>query len=378
MPKLPEIKLHHLKHRGRWQIRLDFPYNEELIAIARRRGCKWSATHRSWYIENSKENLDNLFKAFKGKAYLNIEPLRKKRVALTDDAKQNKSKQAERSIKKELPEAYIQKLEGRRYSSSTRKSYSGHFRGFINFYPDKKPEDISEEEIKAYLLHLVNKKKISISTQNSVINSIKFFYEQVLGQNRKKYWIDRPRKEKKLPLIIGKDDVKRMIASTENLKHRCIIALLYSSGLRRSEVINLRKQDIDLERMQIFVRGGKGKKDRVTLLGQEMCALLKEYYKEFKPNYWVFEGPNRSKYSAESVRMVVKQAGEKAKISQPVTPHMLRHSFATHLMEEGTDTRYIQKLLGHSKLETTAIYTHVSNYSLAKVKSPLDTLFDDK
>jgi len=196
----------------------------------------------------------------------------------------------------------------------------------------------------------------------------------VLGLEKKKYWLDRPRKENKLPRVLSEEDVIRVIAAANNVKHQCMIAMLYSAGLRRSELINLRLQDVDMNRKQVWVRGGKGKKDRVTLLSAHLIVALNHYLDKYKPNYWLFEGLRRKQYSANSLGAVVKQSAARAGLNR-VTPHMLRHSFATHLMDHGTDTRVIQSLLGHQSIETTQIYTHVTTRNLQKIVNPLDQIF---
>lgn len=289
-----------------------------------------------------------------------------------------KRKKPEPDLKsKEREEAYIKKLEVRRYSKSTKKNYLSQFRKFERYFHDRQIEQLTKDEIRDYLLHLIHKNSISQSTQNQVINAIKFYFEQVMGQERETYWIERPRKEKKLPNVISEESVLKMLSTIDNLKHLCVVALLYSSGLRRGEVIRIRKGDIDLDRRQIRVRGAKGKKDRVTLLSKQMVGLLMQYVEEYKPQYWLFEGAIRGKYSPTSVANIVKKAAEKAGIAQRVTPHTLRHSFATHLLEHGTDTRYIQELLGHYSLQTTSIYTHVATKNFEKIESPLDRIMKD-
>lgn len=372
------ITVKRLVHRGEKCLALFFPKDDELQSLVRTiPSARWTMTHKCWLINDNKAGFDALFSAFKGTAWVDITELRKtetpKAVALA--AKPGVASQKITRKKGVIPEAYATRLKTMRYSESTQKSYLSLFADFCGSF-DKSPEDITEEEIRNYLLRKVDKEKISYSLQNQIINAIKFYYEKVLGLQKKEYWIDRPRKENKLPKVISEQDVLRLIAASGNLKHKCIIALLYSTGLRRSELLNLRLQDIDLDRNQVFVRGGKGKKDRTTLLGLSMKSALVQYVQEFKPNYWVFEGPDRSQYSGTSIRQVIRNAQQKAGIKKAVTPHILRHSFATHLMEHGTDTRFIQKLLGHNSLETTAIYAHVSNKSLAKIKSPLDQIFE--
>jgi len=225
-------------------------------------------------------------------------------------------------------------------------------------------------------LHLIRNEKISYSQQNQRINAIKFYYEHVLGFRKENYLIDRPRKEFHLPKVISEKEIMAILKALSNLKHKTILATIYSAGLRRSELINLRKQDLLLDKNLLFIKGGKGNKDRVTILSKQLKGVLMKYIEEEKPNYWLFEGVNRKQYSATSIRNILNFAVRKANINKKVTPHMLRHSFATHLLEQGTDLRFIQELLGHSSSKTTEIYTHVSNRSLAKIQSPLDVIID--
>jgi site-specific recombinase XerD len=275
-------------------------------------------------------------------------------------------------MKQEILLQYKQKLIQRRYSVNTQKTYLSLFKKFLYRFNDKTINDISKAEIEGYIYSLIRTKNISFSTQNQIINAIKFYYERVLNRERLTYWIERPKKEFKLPTVISEQSILRMLTSTNNIKHRCIIALLYSSGIRRSELLNLKKGDIDYERMMITIRGGKGNRDRVSLLSQTFMQSLIEYLQIYNPKYWFFESPTKKKYSSTSVLNIVKKAARKAGLAQKVTPHTLRHSFATHLLEHGTDIRYVQDLLGHSSIKTTQIYTHISDTSLRKIISPLD------
>ncbi|HKI79736.1 MAG TPA: tyrosine-type recombinase/integrase [Ignavibacteriaceae bacterium] len=176
--------------------------------------------------------------------------------------------------------------------------------------------------------------------------------------------------------ILGKNEVKRILNSSNNVKHKCILMLIYSAGLRRSELIGLKISDIDSERMVINICGAKGKKDRISLLSKNTLMLLRDYYKEYKPQTFLFEGQNGRKYSATSVANILKRAAKKAGIQKKVTPHMLRHSFATHLLEQGTDLRYIQELLGHNSSKTTEIYTHISKKAIDNIQNPIDEFFE--
>jgi integrase/recombinase XerD len=272
------------------------------------------------------------------------------------------------------PEKMIEKLKAVRYSEKTIEAYKGLFEEFINFYNTRKVDEITEAEIIAYMRYLVQERGISASYQNQSINAIKFYYEKVLGGSRKFYQLERPQKEDKLPTVLSVEEIQKMIGSISNLKHKTMTMLCYSAGLRLSEIINLKIKDIDSERMQIAVRGGKGKKDRYTLLSEKLLPLLRKYFLEFKPAEYLFEGINGGQYAERSFQNVVKEAAFKAQIKKTVTVHTLRHSFATHLMENGTDLRYIQVLLGHSSSKTTEIYTHMTSKAMSGIKSPLDNL----
>jgi integrase/recombinase XerD len=188
------------------------------------------------------------------------------------------------------------------------------------------------------------------------------------------YSIDRPIKERQLPKTLSKEQVLRIIDCTSNIKHKCILSLLYSAGLRRQELLNLKPTDIDSDRMTVRVNAGKGKKDRITLLSSRCLTDLRTYHREYKPIYYLFEGMPGKQYSATSVANILRRSAVTASVHCKVTPHMLRHSFATHLLEAGTDIRYIQTLLGHNSLKTTEIYTQVSLYHLSDIKSPLDSV----
>ena len=222
--------------------------------------------------------------------------------------------------------------------------------------------------------HLVVDKKVASSTQNQAINAIKFYYEQLKGETRKRYSLERPLKEKKLPEVLSEEEVAAILRSSENIKHKTMLYLIYSAGLRRSELINLTPQDIDSKRNVIVVRGGKGKKDRQTLLSKTVLVMLREYFKAYRPQKWLFEGERGKLYSESSLQKVFMAALAKSGVKKKATLHTLRHSFATHLLEHGTDLRYIQALLGHNSSRTTEIYTHVTRKGFDKIKSPLDNL----
>ncbi|MGC3977815.1 MAG: tyrosine-type recombinase/integrase [Paludibacteraceae bacterium] len=269
---------------------------------------------------------------------------------------------------------YSEKLKELRYSKNTLGTYTDLFREFINYYSDVELQDITEEMIVGFLRYLVNERCVSSSYQNQSINAIKFYYEKVRGNHRKVYLIERPREEKFLPEVLSLQEVEKIITATENLKHKAVLMTIYSAGLRIGEVVNLKLKDIDSNRMQIRIEQAKGKKDRYTLLSVKTLEILRKYFIEYKPKTWIFEGEKGQPYSTKSVQTILKKSVESVGIKKHVTVHTLRHSFATHLLEAGTDLRYIQSLLGHSSSKTTEIYTHITTKGFDQIKSPLDKL----
>ena len=225
----------------------------------------------------------------------------------------------------------------------------------LYYYPELDPKEISEKDIMQFLRYLVDERQISTSYQNQSINAIKFYYEQVLGGKRKFYFLDRPRKEKRLPVVLSEEEVVRIFAQVDNIKHKCLLMLIYSAGLRIGEALNITVADIDSACGQVSIRGAKGNKDRASLLSASLLPLLREYYRKYQPKKYLFEGMGEGKYSARSAQAVLKRAVKQAKVQKNVTLHTLRHSFATgptfrHLLENGTDLRYIQTLLGHNRI----------------------------
>ena len=241
-------------------------------------------------------------------------------------------------------------------------------------FAGKSSQEMNESDIKNYLFYLVEKKDASASTLNVAVNAFRFYYGKIL--NRKfMYEIKRPRKDKKLPVVLSGGEVSRIISAVSNIKHKALLMLVYSAGLRVSEVVKLNVEDIDDERKLIHVRGAKGKKDRYTILSNKALATLNLYLKAYQPKKWLFNGAKKTRHlSTRSAQRIFDSAVKKAGIKKGVSIHSLRHSFATHLLESGTDLRYIQELLGHQSSKTTEIYTHVSTKNIGKIRSPLDNL----
>lgn len=269
-------------------------------------------------------------------------------------------------------------LKLRHYSQNIMRTYLHYLKLFFYNFPESKVSNVSKDEIRDFLIDCIENNNYSHSAVSQYVNSIKFLYEKVLKQPRTVYDLPRPRKPKTLPKVMSRKEVKAMLAVVSNIKHKAILHVLYSGGLRLSELLNLKIEDIHSDRMLINIRGGKGKKDRTTILGKTWLQQLREYYKIYKPQTWLFEGTEKGKqYSAKSVQNIMKANLKKAGIIKPYTVHTLRHSFATHLLEQGVDLRYIQELLEHNSSKTTEIYTHVSTRNLRNIVSPADTIFSD-
>ncbi len=265
-------------------------------------------------------------------------------------------------------------LEVNRYSQSTINTYVSQITKFFIYHKEKSPGEIRVKDIERYNYYCIMMKKRSSSFQNQVISSIKKFYEKMYNMHINLEEIERPRKSHPLPKVLSKEEINRLLNAIKNIKHKSIISIIYSAGLRRSEVLNLLISDIDSNRMVIVIRNAKGKKDRIAGLSMKILDLLREYYKIYKPGYYLFEGQKGGKYSAESIGNIFKRAKFQAGIEISGGVHILRHSFATHLHESGYDIRIIQEILGHKSSKTTEIYTHVSTKSIRNVKSPIEDL----
>jgi len=353
------------------RIIISMPKNNTDVQFLRSfRFLRWDGNSASWIIPKYKDNLELLRNYFGNRldkiVYKKATPLKVRKVT-------NEFKKRKETIIN-CPEIYIKKLREMRYSERTVSVYSSMFEEFINYYWDCEIEEITDEMVTNFLQYLVEERSVSLSYQNQSINAIKFYYEKILGNLRSGYYIDRPRKEKRLPEILSEEEVAQIISSIKNIKHKALVITMYSAGLRISELLNLLVKDIDSDRMQIKVSNAKGKKDRYTLLSPKTLEILRIYAREYKVTNYLFEGPDGNKYSPMSVQRIIKRACKTCNIYKRVTPHTFRHSFATHLLEHGTDLRYIQNLLGHNSPTTTEIYTHITSKGFKQVNSPLDNI----
>lgn len=345
------------KHRGKEVIWISFPYDDRLKNYLREHvKAKWSSTRKSWYAPDV--------------------PVYRKLFGL-EPAKPKVSKEVMvkiHAVNQVEMKKYIDHLILKGYSPNTIRTYSLEFAQLLYILKDMPAHELSAERLQSYFLYCAKKLKLSENQIHSRINAIKFYYEKVLGRPKMFVNIPRPKKALLLPKTLSVQEIKRLFEATENPKHLLMLKLCYGMGLRVSEIVNLKVSDINSGRMQVLVSRGKGKKDRYVNLPESALTSLREYYKAYKPKEFLFEGQYGGPYARRSAQAVFKQAMRRAKINKNIGIHGLRHSYATHLLEMGTDISLIQKLLGHHNIKTTLIYTHVSDKSLKKVKSPLDNL----
>lgn len=268
----------------------------------------------------------------------------------------------------------IHQLKLKGYSPNTIRSYVSEFAQYLYYLKNVCANKCGEAEVRNYLIYCIDVLRLTENSLHSRINAVKFYYEKVLLLEKIFLEIPRPKKQSKLPKALNTYEVKRIFDVTENLKHNTMLKLCYGMGLRLSEILNLKISNIDSKNMRVHIERGKGKKDRYANLPESILEQLRAYYLEYKPKVYLFEGKHGDQYSPRTIQEVFKKALEKARITKKVGIHSLRHSFATHLLESGTDIRFIQELLGHNDIKTTFVYTHVSDKSIRKITSPLDNL----
>lgn len=345
-------------HDGAKRIALYFANTPALNQMVRNiPGARWSRTLQAWHIADvdTHRNMCNLLPT---NAHMNAVKNNRQISAQTQD----------------LLNKYTNWMEVKRYSKSTIESYTNALLVFFSYFNSKDVEQITNQDIMDFNTHYVLKRNLSATYQSQFINALKLFYQTVKNHKLEIEKLIRPQLGSKLPKVISEEEVAAIINACKNLKHKAMLSLIYSAGLRRGEVLSLLKTDIDSKRMMITIRNAKGMKDRNVPLSPVVLNMLRNYYIAFKPEKYLFEGQFGGLYSARSLDSVLKKAATIGGIKKNVNLHMLRHSYATHLLEAGTNLRHIQELLGHKSPKTTQIYTHVSKEQLGKITSPLDKL----
>lgn len=355
MPKVNKITYQPDQHQGKSVIFVFFAFDSAMNEkIKKLTEARWSKTKKAWYVPDT--------------------PYYRNHFGLPAKTAKDTLNQIH-EVNKPALQQLTQSLTLKGYSPNTIGTYRIEFAQLLSLLKEKPVESLTTDRLKKYFTYCLTTLKLSENTLHSRINAVKFYFEQVLKREKFFYDIPRPQRPLILPKVISEEKILKGLLSLENLKHRALLFTAYSAGLRVSEVVKLKITDIDSDRMQIRVVAAKGKKDRMVTLAKATLQLLREYVRTYKPKEYLFEGQHRdAPYSTRSAQSVFNQVFKKMKLPPSVSFHSLRHSYATHLLENGTDIRYIQELLGHNDIKTTLRYTHVSKKELGKIESPIDKL----
>ncbi|RYF83236.1 MAG: integrase [Chitinophagaceae bacterium] len=384
---LPIVSLRPFHYRGGEVIGFDLNLNTLLEKEVRKlKGIKWCESNKLWYIPLSRGQYEKAKAFFEGKLTFDLRPLQaylKQRKAVVAVMPQKKVSKSKVQLLLDYPlsprnlaafEAYFQLLKLKGYSPNTIQTYCSAFHYLLRLLGAAPVCTLQKEHVQAYLLWLLEKRGYSHANLHTTVNALKFYFEAVEGRGREFYNLPRPKKRLKLPSILSEEEMIGLIQKTGNLKHRALLMAAYSAGLRVSELVKLKIKDVDSGRMLLHVREGKGGKDRMVPLSQKLLLTLRDYVKHYHPKEYLFEGEAGGPYATRTAQEVLQEAKSKAGIRKKGGIHLLRHSYATHLLEAGTDIRYIQAFLGHNSLQTTMLYTHVSKLKIETIQSPLDRL----
>lgn len=411
---MPFVSLKPLFHHNQECIGIYYQHQSSLnLIIKKLPGVRWSQTNRCWYVPLNKESYNKLFFALKGLAEIEQsalhEYLAEKKKSLKEAAPLTAPDSIIKTVIAKPPEklkdifvqhpakrslsvnksnvihavnahvipALEQQLRLKGYSASTKKTYVNEVGVFLRTIQHHQADTFGIQRIRDYLQYCAEKLGLTENTLHSRMNALKFYYEQVLKREKFFWDIPRPKKGNQLPKVLSKEEMIRLIKAIENVKHKTMIMLGYACGLRVSEITGLEIKDMDEDRRLLFIRRAKGKKDRVVGLSPAMLIMIREYISKYKPGKYLFEGQYKeSSYSVRSLESIIKAAKHKAGINKTGSMHMLRHSFATHLLDKGTDVVFIQKLLGHNDIRTTLRYLHVTNKDMLNILSPLEDIKD--
>ncbi|GAB6089764.1 site-specific tyrosine recombinase/integron integrase [Spirochaeta dissipatitropha] len=342
---------------------ISFSYSEELVAAVRKLpGRQYLPDTRQWTVPQENITRNGLSEHFNSIAHVQFPESGEKARSKSKDKKKDNSPHVEECLRH---------LRRKRYSPNTIKSYLFHIRQFLIFTETEGTP--TTDQILAYFDSIAANERFSSAYQQLAVNAVKFYVQTVCKSSMPDVSL-RPRREKRLPSILSEQEVAGILRNIANTKHKTVISLIYSGGLRVSEAVNLKISELDTDRNMIRISQSKGKKDRMVSLSPRFLLLLQQYLSEYQPKTWLFEGQKGGKYTVRSIQAVFHAACKRAGIQKKATVHTLRHSYATHLLEKGTDLRIIQELLGHSSSKTTEIYTHVSSATISNIRSPFDEL----
>lgn len=361
------IHIRSIDHKAKSCYGIFFNYNAEITRVVKSNGASWTKTHTCWYIPANDKALLALTNTLEKTFGLQI--------VLDEKAKAGRANLFLDPVTETLLKTLESWMKSRRYSLPTIERYRDVLRIFFQFFKAKAVHEITSNDVVRFNNEYILHRKLSHAYQNQFVNALKLFYKQTHNRDIQLALEQRPKTQKTLPNVLSKEEVKLILDAHANIKHKVMLSLIYSCGLRCGELLRLKPLHVDSKRNLLIIKQAKGRKDRIVPLSLKIIEMLRQYYSAFRPQLYLFEGQKKGEpYDERSLQAVLKQALAKASINKPVSLHWLRHSYATHLLENGTDLRYIQELLGHSNSKTTEIYTHVSTKNLQNITSPFDYL----
>ena len=370
------ITLTKKSHRDLACIFMEFEFDTELINLCKTLGARWSKNQNGWYLPYRQGVVNTIFDQFKDYAYVDYSALKQGGVqrSLQESVKRERPlKHFSEAVKNEIA-AFDHILGAKGYAQNTRDTYKNMIEVFFGYFMDRIPDEIDNAAINVFMNELNIGRGYSASYMRQMIGEIKLFYSRRKNRLIDFDLLELPKKRRSLPKVLSLEEVNRILDQVKNLKHRTMISLQYGCGLRVSELLALKPEHFNKDRNTVMILNSKGRLDRRLKVSESLLRLLREYYKAYQPSDYLFEGQNGGQYSDRSVNQFLQRAAKNAEIKRHVSSHMLRHSYATHLLEGGVDLRYIQELLGHKSSKTTEIYTYVSNHKLESLPSPFDFL----
>lgn len=372
--KRDPVKLEIKKHRGVWYLFIEFEFSQRINSVIQTMQCTWSKTHRAWYVDSDEKTINMVVQRLKPHAVIDDRALKSSRIHVLLKRQRNLPlKHLSEATALEV-ERFHNYMVGKDYSRNTINAYKSLIEVYLSYFADRDFQELSNDDVMLFMREYVQERNYSTTYKRQMMSAIKLFYRNRLSTEIELDRLPKIQASHTLPKVLSKKEIEKILQAASNLKHKAVLSLMYSAGLRLNEVLQLKPEDIDGNRSMIWVRNGKGKKDRRIKLSSKMLDMLRKYYKAYRPVEYLFEGPAGRPYSSSSVAKILKRYAAKAQIKRTVTCHMLRHSYATHLLESGVDLRYIQELLGHKSSRTTEIYTYVSSESIEKIDSPIDDL----
>ncbi len=361
--KKRKIEIDYNKTEGLLYMKIPFEKKDEIKKLE---GAWWHPGAKVWSAIANRENCNSLKIIFDNKTY-------ELKIVTNEFTVKKKHKKPSKALPNIVEEKFDEEMILRNKSLKTLETYKNQVNHFLHHFKEENIKTLSADKIKKYIFDKINNKGYSREFQNQVINALKRYYEYVHNREFENFELPRPKKGRYLPKVISAEDIQKMLELTKNLKHKTIISIFYGCGLRRNEIVEIKIKDIDFNAKTITVHG-KGDKYRILPIGDKLTNLIKKYIKSYLPKEYLFYGQSEPQYTGSSIGKMIKEKGRIAGIKKTITPHCLRHSYATHLLEAGVDLRIIQKLLGHSSSKTTEIYTHVSRKSIINIISPLEKM----